>query len=517
MGGYIQPTEYYKPKSEGNASIIVIKNSGSPKVYPLKFFTTLGRDFEGATSDIRIKSSIVSAHHGEFFYEETHGVFYYIDKNSTNGTYINNVKLRPFNNNSSEAVKLCDGDVLRIDSFENGKLCSHPESVLILFTTSISETEAWTCFRTDGYDVITIGRSIENVIKLPDFRVSAKHAAIQRTVDGGWAVADIGSTNGVILNNAEIEKVSPLQNFDIIRICDTALVFTGDRIFYNTIRHDTCSLSVNIVSRTVNFGTKTLLRDIKADFSGGDFVLILGGSGAGKTTLIKSMLGEDRADGKIVLDGVDLYKNFRSVKSLIGKVPQTLTLRKNDTLRDTLLDSASMKLGGKYSKTEIQNRVDSVLDHVGISEHQYKLIGQLSGGQQKKAAVANQLVGFQRVFICDEPDSGLDAASRMQQMEILKDISKEDKIVMVITHQPDDASAIENGIRKTLFTKALVLARSSADGAGRVAFFGKIEDVYSYFGVSNLQDIMIEINPPSEGGKGLADYYINKYKTTKRG
>jgi len=269
---------------------------------------------------------------------------------------------------------------------------------------------------------------------------------------------------------------------------------------------------VDIQTRAVNFGKKILLKDIHAEFKGGDFVLILGGSGAGKTTLIKSILGEDRADGKIVLDGVDLYKNFKSVKSRIGKVPQMLTLRKNDTLRHTLLDTAEMKLGGKYSNAEIVARVESVMEHVGISEHQNKLIGQLSGGQQKKAAVANQLVGFQKVFICDEPDSGLDAASRMQQMEILKDIAEENKIVMVISHQPDDAVSVDaNGVRRPLFTKVLVLARSSKDAAGHVAFFGRIEDVYGYFGVQRLQDIMLEINPASEGGKGLADMYINKY------
>ena len=137
----------------------------------------------------------------------------------------------------------------------------------------------------------------------------------------------------------------------------------------------------------VNMGKKILLKDIHAEFVGGDFVLILGGSGAGKTTLIKSMLGEDKADGKIVLDGIDLYKNFKSVKSRIGKVPQKLTLRSNDTLRHTLQDMAEMKLGSMYSKSEINQRVDEVLDHVGITEHQHKLIGQLSGGQQKKAAV----------------------------------------------------------------------------------------------------------------------------------
>ena len=154
---------------------------------------------------------------------------------------------------------------------------------------------------------------------------------------------------------------------------------------------------------------------------------------------------------------------------------------------------------------------------MGIKEHADKFIGQLSGGQQKKVSVANQLIGFQKVFICDEPDSGLDAASRMQQMEILKEISQEGKIVMVISHEPDDAVEVINGARRLLFTKVIVLARSSKDRAGHLAFFGDIDSAMDFFGVERLQDIMLEINPPTEGGKGKADEYIEKYRRLRGG
>lgn len=162
-----------------------------------------------------------------------------------------------------------------------------------------------------------------------------------------------------------------------------------------------------------------------------------------------------------MLNGQDLYKNFKSIKSQIGMVPQFLTLWKNDTVRNTLIDTAAIKLGKIYSKTDRLNRVEAVLNQVGILEHADKLIGELSGGQQKKVSVANQLIGFQKVFICDEPDSGLDAASRTQQMDILKDISEEGKIVIVISHEPDDAVRIVKGEPRSLFTKVLVIARSS--------------------------------------------------------
>ena len=134
--------------------------------------------------------------------------------------------------------------------------------------------------------------------------------------------------------------------------------------------------------------------------------------------------------------------------------------------------------------------------------------------QKKKVSVAYQLVGFQKVFICDEPDSGLDAASRTQQMEILKEISLNDKIVMVISHEPDDAIDVTTG--QSLFTKVVVLAKSARDNAGHLAFFGNVEDAKAHFGVNKLQDIMVEINPPYEGGKGKADYYIEKYYNSLR-
>jgi ABC-type multidrug transport system ATPase subunit len=98
-------------------------------------------------------------------------------------------------------------------------------------------------------------------------------------------------------------------------------------------------------------------------------------------------------------------------------------------------------------------------------------------------------------------------------MEILKEISENGKIVMVISHEPDDA--VDVNTNKILFTKVLVLAKSSVDNAGHLAFFGSPYDALEYFGVSRLQDIMKEINPQHEGGKGCADFYINKYLEQK--
>ena len=180
------------------------------------------------------------------------------------------------------------------------------------------------------------------------------------------------------------------------------------------------------------------------------------------------------------------------------------------------MDIADIKLDKKYySKQDKCKRIDDIMNRLGIKNLENHLISQLSGGQKKKVSVAAQLIGFQKVFICDEPDSGLDAASRMQQMEILKEISLSEKIVMVISHEPDDA--IDRNTGDYLFTKVLVLAKSSKDNCGHLAFFGSPQDALKHFEVNKLQNIMVKINPDYEGGQGLADYYIDRFNSKGRG
>ncbi len=511
-------TMYYKPSKpqSGSATLFIIDSMRRPYMINFKGDRTFGRDYPGSDRTIRVNSEIVGKRHGEFIYDDSDGSYYYIDNNSLNGTYINGERLQSYNERGSRAYRLSDGDIIRID--RPNLRDPHPQAVLMIFSMTLTGKELWQEFMLDpAAGTVTVGRASGCSLKLNDLMSSRIHAVL-RFIDGGWYIADNASTNGVGVNGEEINGMVRLYPNDVIKIANTILVFSGCSLLFNYQNESRSALVINIFDKTVD-GGKVLLKDIRADLTNGDFVLILGGSGAGKTTLIRAILGDGkgRANGRIILNGQDLYKNFNSLKSQIGMVPQFLTLRTSDTVRRTLLDTAEVKLGGTYSKKERIERVESVIDTVGIREHADKYISQLSGGQQKKVSVANQLIGFQKVFICDEPDSGLDAASRMQQMDILKDISKEGKIVMVISHEPDDAVEYINGVRTLLFTKVLVLARSSQDRAGHLAFFGDTQSALEFFGVTRLQDIMLEINPPEEGGKGLADHYIAKFGMKRMG
>ena len=506
-------TRYFNPLIARSATLVVIDSRKSPIMYELKGNKTLGREYAKADTDIRIESEIVGRRHGEFIYDSSTDDYYYIDNNSTNGTYINGFRMQPHNERGSMPRKLSDGDILRIDRPVLNN--PHPQSVLIIFSRSVKLNEKWNVYKLGSDNVITIGRGRQNRICLQDMMSSREHAAINIS-SAGMSIIDKRSQNGTIVNGVRLNGPRMLYNHDVIKIANTILIVKDGEILYNHAGERAGALSVHIKKKDVNFGRKTLIKDIKFEADTGDFILILGGSGAGKTTLVNSILGDGKAEGEVILDGLNLYDNFKTMKSQIGLVPQFVNLRVNDKVNQTLMDIAQIKLDSKhYSKDDMTKRVNDVMEKVGVTNLQNHLIRQLSGGQKKKVSVAAQLVGFQKVFICDEPDSGLDAASRVQQMEILKEISTNGKIVMVISHEPDDA--VNTQTNEILFTKVIVLAKSSKDNCGHLAFFGNPYDALQYFGVDRLQDIMKEINPPHEGGRGRADHYIDKYIALKAG
>lgn len=504
-----EKTVYFQPVMNDNALVYILDKRRQLLYYPLKKTVTIGREYEKSTCDIRVHSQITGRNHGEIRYNEVEKQYYYIDHGSVNGTYINGQKMETCNPNGVCSVILRDGDVLRIDRSNIDE--PHAESVLIFFCRSYNLNAKWMTFDMKRVNALTIGRTQENTIVLPNLMVSRRHAVIMRNGQN-WIVEDQDSQNGISINGQEVRHRDVLHDHDVIRIANAILILWFDILYYTTLSEDKNEcLSVNIKRKTVNLGRKTLLRNINFEAQTRDFVLILGGSGAGKTTLINAVLGEKKADGKIYLDGKDLYKNFKSMKAQIGLVPQFINLRLNDKVEQTLMDIAEIKLDSRqYSKEDKRKQVHDTLKKVGVFELKNHLISQLSGGQKKKVSVAAQLIGFQKVFICDEPDSGLDAASRTQQMEILKEIADNGKIVMVISHEPDDA--VDKNTGESLFTKVLVIAKSKEEKCGRMAFYGTPKEALKYFGVKKLQDIMIEINPLNEGGKDKADYYIKRYE-----
>ncbi len=263
-------------------------------------------------------------------------------------------------------------------------------------------------------------------------------------------------------------------------------------------------LTVNITDRTVIdfFKKKTLLKDIHLIIPRGHMVLLLGGSGAGKTTFLNAVTGYEKARASIKLDNNDIYSEYEKMKYDIGFVPQQDLMRGNDTVEMTLTDAALMRLSADTSIMERENRIARMLDLFGLTTVRSSLVEKLSGGQRKRLSIAMEFISDPSLFILDEPDSGLDGVVARNLFEQLREIADEGKIVVVITHTPDRVI--------DLFDDVIVLAKDESR-TGRLAWYGPVDEAYEFFGKNSMEEILLSINQKDEGGEGRADEFVEKY------
>lgn len=263
-------------------------------------------------------------------------------------------------------------------------------------------------------------------------------------------------------------------------------------------------LSIDVRERTVkDFAKKRyLLKDIAMDIPNGSMVLLLGGSGAGKTTFVNAVIGYEKADAEVYLNGRDVYRNYDQVKYRIGFVPQQNLIRGNDTVLRTISDAAEIRVSKDLSRKDRREKIREVLDMLGIASGARGLVSKKSGGQLRRISIAMELVADPELFVLDEPDSGLDGVIAREIFEKLRSIADTGRIVMTITHSPDRVI--------DLFDKVIVLAKDSGR-VGRLAFYGSPQEAREFFGRDTMEQIILAINRKEEGGEGLADEFIQRF------
>lgn len=331
------------------------------------------------------------------------------------------------------------------------------------------------------------------------------HHAILRYTDGYWQVEDTNTKRGVYVNQNRIDGYKLLKLYDIINIGNTHFVFYGDYIAYNLETFRDNDLEIHIKERSVRgfFKRQILLKDINLRIEPGNMVLILGGSGAGKTTFINAVTGYEKANAAIRQGDVDVYDDYEKMKYRIGMVPQQDLLRGDDTVIMTLSNAAEMRMPTTSDLNERKERVNELLRLFGLENVRNELVDKLSGGQRKRLSIATEFVANPSIFILDEPDSGLDGVMARDLMKQLRNIADQNKIVMVITHTPDRVI--------DMFDKVIVLAKDS-NQTGQLAFYGTVDEAKKFFNRKTMEDIILTVNSEGEGGEGQADIYIRKFQ-----
>lgn len=179
------------------------------------------------------------------------------------------------------------------------------------------------------------------------------------------------------------------------------------------------------------------LEDINIQIEEGEFVFVLGHSGAGKSTFLKLMLMEEKTtEGRVIINGQDLTRLRRRkvpyIRRQMGVVFQDFRLIPTMTVYENV--AFAMRVTNISTKT-IKNRVPFALSLVGLEDKMDRLPDELSGGEQQRVAVARALAHGPKLIIADEPTGNIDPELSMDIMQLFEAINKVHITVVVVTHE----------------------------------------------------------------------------------
>ncbi|WP_395062472.1 ABC transporter ATP-binding protein [Flavobacterium sp.] len=233
-----------------------------------------------------------------------------------------------------------------------------------------------------------------------------------------------------------------------------------------------------------SFGDSKVLKGITTTFETGKTNLIIGQSGSGKTVLLKSLLGIFTPDvGTISFDG-RIYTELssdekRALRTEIGMVFQGSALFDSMTVEENI--GFPLKMFTEKTPEEIKERVNIVIDRVNLINANTKKPSEISGGMQKRVAIARAIVNNPKYLFCDEPNSGLDPKTAILIDNLIQEITQEYNITTVVnTH--DMNSVMEIG-EKIVFLKEGILAW---EGSKKEIFKTDNEAIVDFVYSSNL-------------------------------
>jgi ABC-type multidrug transport system ATPase subunit len=332
----------------------------------------------------------------------------------------------------------------------------------------------------------TIGRANDNDIVIQDVLASRHHAFL---VDSplGTEIRDAHSVNGTFVNGVRVGS-AVLSNGDVVTIGNIDLVFTDGTLIRRTeAATRTGGLEVNNVHFRID--GKELLDGISLTARPGTLTAIIGGSGAGKTTLSRLIAGYTRpSSGNVTFEGHDIHAEYATMRSRIGMVPQDDVVHRQLTVNQALGYAAELRLPPDTNKEERAQVVAQVLEELDLTKHADTRVDKLSGGQRKRASVALELLTQPSLLLLDEPTSGLDPALDRQVMLMLRQLADAGRVVLVVTHSVSYLDVCD---------QILLMAPG-----GKMAFNGPPSQVGEALGTTNWADIFANVGAdPDEANR----------------
>jgi ABC-type multidrug transport system ATPase subunit len=257
---------------------------------------------------------------------------------------------------------------------------------------------------------------------------------------------------------------------------------------------NTIAISANRVTKKFSNG-KIGLHESSFEIQSKTLVAILGPSGCGKSTLLKALNGDSRCTGGTIhINGLELNNtNFDYIKRHIGYVPQDDIVHNDLTVEQSLWYSSKLRLT-ESDNIYIENKIEEVLDIFNLKDIRKSKVGDVSGGQRKRLAIAIEILTDPLILFLDEPTSPLDPQTIGEFLKTLKTLANRGTTVVMVTHKPEDLDYMD----KVIFM---------AEG-GYMAYYGdkNSKEFLSYFKSYDILEVYSKLV------KNNALEWIEKYK-----
>jgi len=216
-------------------------------------------------------------------------------------------------------------------------------------------------------------------------------------------------------------------------------------------------LSITGLSKRYDDG-QVALENVSLDVKEGEILALLGPNGAGKTTLISAVCGlVVPTEGQINVGGFDTKSNYRLARSLIGLVPQEISLEPFEKVINTVRFSR-----GLFGKNPNDDYVEIVLRQLSLWDKKDSKIMQLSGGMKRRVLIAKALAHEPRVLFLDEPSAGVDVELRREMWKLVSQLKSQGVTIILTTHYIEEAEAIADRVGVISKGKLILLEEKKA-------------------------------------------------------
>tara|TARA_Y100000992_G_scaffold298034_1_gene262553 strand:- start:550 stop:2829 length:2280 start_codon:yes stop_codon:yes gene_type:complete len=436
-----------------------------------------------SSCDVMVSNKRVSRNHCQVIYSNSDDLKL-IDLESTNGTFLNGIKLKPgvpYNLNLKDQVQLAgvSGIIISIgsESTESRNL-DNQKNILELFKNK---------------DIITVGRDSSCDLRINDNRISRKHASIKKLSNDKFLLKDLGSLNGIYVNGSKVNGTKTISKEDNIFISKYLLKIDGKA---KDLSDELAISAIGIEKVYPNQKKgKKALHKMDISVPSRSLLAIMGPSGCGKSTLLKSLNGESPpTKGRVLIFNQDLINNYEYLKTQIGYVPQDDIVHKQLTVEQSLFFAAKLRIAN-ISKADIKVKIDQILSELNISHIKKNLISDISGGQRKRVSIAIELLTDPMLLFLDEPTSPLDPQTIEDFLNILKNLSENGTTVIMVTHKPEDLDYMDE-----------VIFMADNNG-GKIVYYGDSTKYKDYFNVNNAVSVFSQIS--GDNSKKWVEKYSN--------